>query len=379
MVMKKERKMTMADPWVTAYEANFVKKAMLDGWTKYQYVEEFQPKFAKYHNRKYGIMTPNCHSAIHLLLLALGIKEGDEVIVPECSWIGTVAPVTYTRATPVFCDMEEDTWCIDPKSVEKRITKKTKAIIAVDLFGNMPNMDSLENLSKKYKISLIEDAAESLGSSYKGIKAGKFGVGSTFSFHRTKTLTTGEGGMLLLDDEKLYKRAMFLRDTGRHHTIPYWTMELAPKYMPFNIQAAIGLAQFHRLDELLAKKRQIFGWYKKHLANISDIQLNQDNDIVHNSAWATTLVFGKATRMTKKKVIAKLTELGLPSRPFFYPFSMLPAFKHNKTGGRKKNPVTYSVSERGIILPASFSLNEQDVKKYCNAIKTILNEKSDFD
>lgn len=362
----------MSDPWITDYEANFVKKAMLDGWTKYQYVEEFQPVFAKYHDRKYGIMTPNCHSAIHLLLLALGIKKGDEVIVPECSWIGTVAPIIYTGATPVFCDIEKDTWCLDPKSVEKRITKKTKAVIVVDLYSNMPNMDALMRISRKYKIPLIEDAAESLGSSYKGVKAGKFGIGSTFSFHRTKTLTTGEGGMLLLDDENLYKRAMFLRDTGRSLTIPYWTEEVSPKYMPFNIQAAIGLAQFHRLDELLAKKRQILRWYKKHLADIKDIQLNQENDIVRNGAWATSLVFGKSTKMTKKKAIAELTVLGLPSRPFFYPFSMLPAFKHNKTGSRKINPIAYSVSERGITLPSSFSLNERNIKEYCNAIKSIM-------
>lgn len=370
--MKKQNKMSISDPWITKYEANFVKKAMLDGWIGYQYVEEFQPTFAKYHNRKYGIMTPNCHSAIHLLLLALGIKKGDEVIVPECSWIGTVAPVVYTGATPVFCDIEEETWCLDPKSVEKRITKNTKAIIVVDVYSNMPDMDSLIQISEKYKIPLIEDAAESLGSSYKGIRAGKFGIGSTFSFHRTKTLTTGEGGMLLLDDEKLYKRAMFLRDTGRHLTIPYWTVEVAPKYMPFNIQAAIGLAQFHRLDKLLARKRQIFGWYRKHLADIKDIQLNQDNDIVHNGAWANCLVFDKSTKITKKKAIAELTELGLPSRPFFYPFSMLPAFKNNKTGSRKINPIAYSISERGINLPSSFSLKKQSVKEYCNAIRSII-------
>ncbi len=220
--MDKKDEIRMADPWITDHEIDVVTHAMKTGWKSYEYVEKFQPAFAAYHGRKYGIMTPNCTSAIHLLLLALGIREGDEVIVPEISWTGSTAPITYVRATPVFCDVEEKNWCLDPKSVEKRITPKTKAIIAVDVYGNMPNMDALTAIAKKHNLFLIEDAAEALGSEYKGKKAGSFGIGSVFSFHRTKTLTTGEGGMLLLDDQKLYERAMFLRDHGRHATIPYW-------------------------------------------------------------------------------------------------------------------------------------------------------------
>jgi len=362
----------MADPWVTNHERRVVDVAMRNGWTNYDYVEKFQPAFAKYHGRKFGVMTPNCTSAIHLILLALGIHEGDEVIVPDCTWTASVAPITYQRAIPVFCDIEADTWCLDPKSVEKRITKRTKAIIVVDLYGNMPNMDALVKIAKKYKLFLIEDAAEALGSTYKGIKAGKFGIGSVFSFHRTKTLTTGEGGMLLVDDKKLYERAMFLRDLGRDPKISYYILEAGPKYMPFNIQAAIGYAQFQRLDKLLAKKRQIFKWYQKHLADIPDIQLNMDTKDVHNGVWATSLVFGKSLDMTREKAIEGLTVLGLPSRPFFYPLSSLPAYVHYKTGDKKRNPVAYDVSARGITLPASYDLTEQQVREYCKAIKTIL-------
>jgi perosamine synthetase len=168
---------------------------------------------------------------------------------------------------------------------------------------------------------------------------------------------------------------MFLRDTGRHHKIPYWTVETTHKYMPFNIQAAIGLAQFHRLEELLAKKREIFGWYKKHLASLPDIQMNQDDDLVKNGLWATSLVFGKSHKMKKKEMMAELSRAGLPTRPFFYPLSMVPAFKNNISGSKKINPISYSVSERGITLPSSFHLTEKDVKIYTEAIKKILSGK----
>ena len=366
----------MSDPWITDYEIKVVAHAMKTGWKSYEYVEKFQSEFAAYHGRKYGIMTPNCTSAIHLLLLALGVGEGDEVIVPECTWTGSSAPITYVRATPAFCDIEEKNWCLDPESVEKRITKKTKAIIAVDLYGNMPNMDALAKIARRHKLFLIEDAAEALGSGYKGKKAGSFGIGSVFSFHRTKTLTTGEGGMLLLDNKKLYKRAMFLRDHGRHAKIPYWTVEATPKYMPFNIQAAIGYAQFQRVEKLIARKREIFFAYRKLFSDTPDIRLNEESKAVHNGAWATSLVIGKSYRMTKQEMMDELKARGLPSRPFFYPLSYLPGYAHYRTGSKKLNPVAYDVSSRGITLPASFALTKKQIERYVRAIKDILRSRA---
>lgn len=362
----------MADPWITDHEINVVTEAMKTGWKSYEYVEKFQPEFAAYHKRKFGIMTPNCTQAIHLLLLTLGIKDGDEVIIPECTWTGSSAPITYVRATPVFADIEESNWCLDPKSVEKRITPNTKAIIVVDLYGNMPNMDTLLAIAQKHGIPLIEDAAEALGSTYKGKRAGSFGIGSVFSFHRTKTITTGEGGMLLLDDEKLYERAMFLRDHGRHPTIPYYTVEAAPKYMPFNIQAAIGYAQFQRIEDLVKRKREIFFAYKKNFADVPDVQLNEESAEVHNGSWATSLVIGKSYGISKAGMMDELKARGLPVRPFFYPLSSLPAYEHYGTGSEGMNPVAYDIASRAITLPASFALTDEQIERYCNAVKEIL-------
>jgi len=368
----------VAGPWITKHEIKIVNDALRHGWYEkaYYYVETFQNEFAKYHDRKFGIMTTNCTHAIHLLLTALDIKEGDEVIVPDLTWIATAAPITYLRATPVFCDVEPENWCLDPKSVEKNITKKTKAIIVVDLHGNMPSMDELLKISKKYKIPLIEDSAQALGSTYKGIKAGKFGVGSVFSFHRTKTVTTGEGGMLLLDNKKLYDRCLILRDHGRKYKGPlYYNYEVTYKYMPSNLLAALGYAQFQRLNELVAKKREIFFKYKEGLKDVPDLQFNPEPKGVFNSVWVTGLVFGKSHKMTKKKAMKKMEELGLPTRPFFYPLSSLPAYPKMKKKHQQKNPNAYDLSSRGINLPCAFNLTNKQIELICQGIKKILNFK----
>ena len=365
----------MAGPWITEHEKRVVADMMENGWDNYDYVEKFEPAFADWHERKYTLMTPCCTHAIHLLLLALDIKEGDEVIVPERTWTATAAPIIYQRAKPVFADIEPENWCIGPDSVRKNITEKTKAIIVVDLYGNLPDMAALESISKETGIPLIEDAAEALGSKYKGIRAGKFGVGSVHSFHRTKTITTGEGGALLLDDDEIYERAKFLRDHGRSSTIPYFTLEATPKYMPSNLQAAMGYAQFKRIDELVERKRYFLHRYKNKLSDIGDLQFNMENDRIYNGVWATTLVFGKSHNITKLEAIERLAKLNVPARPFFYPLSSLPAYEHYGTGSKEKNPNAYGVSERGITLACHYNLTDDQIDFICDGIRTILGYK----
>lgn len=371
--------MHMAGPWITEHEIKTVEDAMRNGWYDhaYDYCEKFQTEFASYHQRKYALMTPNCTTAIHLLLTALGIRPGDEVILPDCTWIATGAGITYLGATPVFADIHPDNWCLDPVSVRAAITDKTKAIIVVDLFGNMPLMDELISISEEFNIPLIEDAAESLGSSYKGTKAGKFGIGSVFSFHRTKTMTTGEGGMLLLDDEALYQRCMFLRDHGRKPDGQmYYNYEVTYKYMPFNIQAALGYAQFQRIDELVGKKREQLLFYRESLKDIEDIQLNPEPEDGINGAWITTVVFGKSHNMTKQEAIDQLAKQGIPARPFFYPLSSLPAYPKQREIYEKRNKVSYDISNRGINLPGAANLTDTQLKQVCEGIKTILKRNS---
>jgi perosamine synthetase len=364
----------MAGPWITEHEIKVVEDAMRNGWYEnaYHYVETFQKEFAAYHGRKYGIMTPNCTTALHLLLTGLGIGDGDEVICPECTWIATAAPITYLRAVPVFCDIEPENWCLDPESVRRSITPKTKAIIAVDLYGNMPLMDELRAVAEEHGLPLVEDAAEALGSVYKGTRAGKFGVGSVFSFHRTKTITTGEGGMLLLDDDALFERCMFLRDHGRVAGVPYYNSEVTYKYMPCNLQAALGYAQFQRIEELVGRKRALLRAYRERLADIGDLQFNNEPEHVVNGAWATTLVFGKSHGVTKADVMAGMEQRGIPSRPFFYPLSSLPAFPGRQQSCQAANPLAYDISARGINLSCAMNLTEEQIDTQCTAIRQIL-------
>ncbi len=365
----------MAGPWITEHETRMVEDAVRNGWYEnaYSYCEKFQNEFAKYHGRKHALMTPNCTTAIHLLLAGLGIEDGAEVIVPECTWIASAAPITYQRATPVFCDIDEDDWCLSPESVESRITPKTRAMIVVDIFGNMPKMEKFEAIAKKHGIAFIEDAAESLGSVYHGKRAGGVGIASVFSFHRTKTITTGEGGMLLLDDDELYERCAFLRDHGRKKGGPmYYNYEVTFKYMPFNVQAALGYAQFQRLDQLVQRKRQIFHRYRELLADIPDLQFNPEPEGVINGAWITGLVFGKRYKLSKHEAIERLGAIGIPARPFFYPLSSLPAYEGSITD---KNPVAYDLCDRGINLPGAFSVTDEQIGKVCNGIRTILKDR----
>ena len=367
----------MAGPSITQLEIDTVMDAVTNGWygaKAYHYVETFQKVAAAYHDRKYGIMTPNCTTAIHLLMTALGIGPGDEVIVPECTWIASAAPITYLGAKPVFCDIDAANWCLDPESVRRNITPRTKAILVVDLFGNMPLMNDLVAISEEHSIPLIEDSAESLGSTYDGIKAGKFGVGSVFSFHRTKTVVTGEGGLLLLDDDYLYERCMILRDHGRKPGGPmYYNYEVTYKYMPFNLQAALGYAQFQRLDELVAKKRDIWHKYQERLADVEDIEFNAEPENVFNSVWITALVFGRSHNLTKQEAMAKLEEVGVPSRPFFYPLSSLPAYPdYDDAEYSERNPRAYDISSRGINLPGALNLTDDQIDFVCAGIKKIL-------
>ncbi|MEO5375285.1 MAG: DegT/DnrJ/EryC1/StrS family aminotransferase [Alphaproteobacteria bacterium] len=364
----------MSGPWITEHEERIVLDALRAGWygeKAYHYVETFEREFAAHHDRRFALMTPNCTSAIHLLLKGLGIGPGDEVIAPDCTWIGSVAGITYVGAATVFGDIDPVHWCLTPETIARVITPRTRAVIVVDLFGNMPDMDALRALCEERNLILIEDSAEALGSLYRGVRAGKFGIGSVFSFHRTKTLTTGEGGMLLLDDERLFERCKLLRDHGRAPGA-YYNVEVTPKYMPFNLQAALGHAQFQRLDELVARKRSIWRQYMEHLGDIPGLSFNPEPPHVFNSVWSPVVVFAPSLGMTRDRAMAEMASRGIPSRPFFFPLSSLPAFPGREAEGRRDNPVCYDISSRGINLPAALTITDEQIATVCAALRSFL-------
>lgn len=369
----------VAGPWVTEREIEYVAEAARTAWFKdhYAFNARFEKAFADYVGVKHAVSLPHCTAAIHLSLAAGGIGPGDEVIVPDVTWIASVAPVVYVGATPIFADIRRDTWCIDPASVEAAITEKTKAIIGVDLYGSMADWAELRRIADRHKLLLIEDAAEALGSEYAGRKAGALGDTGVFSFHGSKTVTTGEGGMLVTDDDHLHERVMTLRDHGRPPGDKlFLNAEVGFKYKMSALQAAFGLAQIERVDELIAKKRQIFAWYKQALDGVNGVTLNAEPQGTLNSYWMVTVILDPALRLDKFAMMDAFSKRNIDTRPFFSPLSELPAFAEytSSSAHMPKKPVGNEIARYGVNLPSGYHVDEDVVAIVCGALKEIISE-----
>ncbi len=367
----------VSGPWVTQREVDYVADAALRAWYSDAnlYHHRFEKAFAEYIGVSHAMALPSCTAGIHLALLALGIGPGDEVVVPEITWIATAAPVVYVGATPVFADIDPVTWCLSPESLQRYISPRTRAVIPVDLYGGMPDMDSIRDLAGSAGAAVIEDAAQAVGSEYRGRKAGSLGDIGVFSFHGSKTMTTGEGGMLVTGREDLHRRANFLRDHGRDPGGKvFWNTEVAFKYKMSSLQAAFGLAQIERVEDLVGKKRQIFNWYREFLHGEAGLTLNAEPPGTRNSYWMVTTLLDPERGIQKDDLIRELRLQGIDSRPFFYPLSQLPPFCRLETArrARENNPVAYRLSPFGINLPSALSLTEEDVREVSNALRRIL-------
>ena len=372
-------RISVSGPWITDKEVEYVSDAARNAWyeSANMYHERFEKAFAEYLDVRYAVTLPSCTSAIHLSLLALGVGTGDEVIVPDVTWIASAAPIIYVGATPVFADIDKKTWCMSASSFKECITSRTKAVIPVDLYGGMPNWDSILEIARTHNIAVIEDAAEAFGSEYKGKKTGSFGKTGTFSFHGSKTMTTGEGGMLVTNDKKLFDRVLFLRDHGRSPgDTMFFNTEVGYKYKMSSMQAALGLAQVERADELVDKKRLIFSWYEKALSGIDGITLNYEPKVTKNSYWMVTVILDPKFGIKKEDLFYKMQEQGISCRPFFYPLSTLPAFYETEEAqkARERNVVSYRVSPYGLNLPCGMNMDEEKVRYVCTSLLNILGE-----
>jgi perosamine synthetase len=305
----------------------------------------------------------------------MGIGPGDEVIVPDVTWIASVAPVTYVGARPVFVDVLPDTWCLDPDAVEAAVTPATKVILAVDLHGSMADWDRLRAIAARHGLRLIEDAAEALGSTWRGRAAGSLGEVGVYSFHGSKTVTTGEGGMLVTDDDALHTRVMTLRDHGRPPGDRFFlNNEVAFKYKMSALQAAVGLAQMERFAELIERKRAIFGWYAERLAGLQGVALNVEPAGTTNSYWMVTAVPDADYGFDKFTLMAAFKARAIDTRPFFTPLSRLDAFAAADDAKRflPAVPAGHGIAARGINLPSGFNLDETKVDLVCRAFREIL-------
>lgn len=358
-------------PSITELEVSYAMDAARNGWGErcYEYISRFEEMFRLHLGVRHAIATSSCTGALHMGLAALGIGPGDEVIMADTNWIATAAPIVHLGAKPVFVDILPDSWCINPKLAESAITPRTKAIIAVHLYGNLCEMDQLLDIGQKYDIPVIEDAAEAIGSVYHGKRAGSMGKFGTFSFHGTKTMTTGEGGMFVTDDDGLYEAVLTLSNHGRARgqTRQFWPDMVGYKYKISNIQAAIGCAQIERIDELIAKKREILKCYRKELAEYADVELNPETEEMVNGAWMPTAVFKPETGITRSKLLSAFAAENIDARIFFWPLSSLdifPSCEHNIN--------SWSIPTRAINLPSYHDMVENDMLRVVNILRCIL-------
>lgn len=361
-------KILYTKPSITEKEVAYAADAAAHGWGErcYEYIERFEEMFKAHLGVKHAVATSSCTGALHLGLAALGIGPGDEVILADTGWIATAAAIVYLGAKPVFVDILPDSWCIDPEQAEQAITPKTKAIIAVHLYGNLCEMNQLIEIGQKNGIPVIEDAAEAIGSVYHGRRAGSMGLFGTFSFHGTKTITTGEGGMFVTNDTALYERVLTLNNHGRARgqTRQFWPETLGFKYKMSNIQAAIGCAQMDRIEELIARKREILAIYKAEIESLPKIRMNPEPPGTTNGGWMPTVVFAPETGMTRERLLKAFQKENIDARVFFWPLSSLPMFKP-----KPQNHYAWDIPRRAINLPSYHDMTLEEILRVVRIIR----------
>jgi perosamine synthetase len=353
-------------PSITDREVELATDATATGWGPrcYDYIHRFEAGFATHLDVPHAMATSSCTGAMQMGLAAMGIGPGDEVILADTNWIATASPILHRGATPVLVDIDPDTWCISPEAAARAITPRTRAIVATHLYGNLCDMDALLGLG----VPVIEDAAEAIGARYKGRAAGSMGVFGTFSFHGTKTMTTGEGGMFVTSDAELFETMRTLSNHGRAATQSkqFWADEVGFKFKMSNVQAAIGCAQLERIDALCARKRAILDHYRRRLDHPM-IATNPVQPDCVSGAWMPTAVFAPETGLSREDLLAAFRAQSIDARVFFYPLSEQPMFED-----RPENTVARDICTRAINLPSYHDMTAQDIDRVCDVVLGLL-------
>jgi len=358
-------------PSITELEVGYATDAARNGWGEhcYDYLNRFEARFRDYLGVRHAIATSSCTGALHMGFAALGIGRGDEVILADTNWVASVAPLVHLGAQPVFVDILPDSWCLDPAQVEAAITPRTKAILAVHLYGNLCAMDRLLAIGRERGIPVVEDAAEALGSVWHGKRAGTMGAFGAFSFHGTKTLTTGEGGMFVSDDDALHERVLTLSNHGRARgqKRQFWPDVVGYKYKMSNVQAAIGCGQLERIAELEARKRAILRNYRELLADCEGVAMNPEPPGTQNGAWMPTVVFAPGTGITRERLQTAFAALDIDARVFFHPLSGLPMF-----AGARGGKLAADIPTRAINLPSFHDMTDDEQRRVVAPIRELL-------
>jgi len=360
----------VAAPVLSERELRYVSECVLTGWVSSagKYVDRFEDSFRQYCGVRHAISTSSGTTALHLALLSCGIGPGDEVIVPSLTFIATANAVRYTGATPVFVDSEEDTWNINPDLIEEKISFRTRAIIPVHLYGHPANMPPILELARERNLYVIEDAAEAHGATCYQKIAGTMGDMGIFSFYGNKIITTGEGGMLITNSAEYAEKARILRDHGMDRERRYWHPVLGYNYRMTNVQAALGLAQMERIDQILQKKRELASAYTRLLQGVRGIRLPREAPWARNVYWLySILIDEEMVGLSRDDVIAKMKESGIETRPVFPMVHSQPIYN-----AREVLPVGEEISRRGISLPSSINLTAGDIERVARTVIDII-------
>ncbi len=360
----------ISQPSITQKEIDYVTDAVTSTWISSlgKYIDRFEAEFADFCQSRYAVCVSNGTVAIQLALAAYDIGEGDEVIMPNLSFIATANATLHSGAKPVYADIDPENLCLDPNKIEALITPNTKAIMPVHLYGHPAQMDAILKVAHKHNLLVIEDAAEAHGATVNGKRVGSWGNCATFSFYGNKNLTTGEGGMITTDDEDFYNRCRYLRDHAMSKEKRYWHTAPGFNFRMTNIQAAIGCAQLERVSDFMEKRQLIFKWYNTYLGTIKNVSLNRTNSWATNAYWLICLENNTWSIEDRDQFMLELKKHGVDSRPFFYPMSQMPYIDEEVD-----TPCVDEVYKRGINLPTFFDLEEEQVKFICGVLKQLLN------
>jgi len=367
------KKISVCEPVMGERELEYVTDCIRTNWvsSKGRYIEDFERKFAEYCGCKYGVTTTSGTTALHLALASSGIGKGDEVIVPTLTMTASLFPIIYTGAKPVLVDADPETWNIDVAQIEARITDKTKAIMPVHLYGHPCDMDPIMDIASKYRLTVIEDAAEVHGAEYKGKKAGGIGDMGCFSFYANKIITTGEGGMVITNDQEKAELARRLKDLAHAPWKRFLHTHIAFNYRMTNIQAGLGLAQLERIDEFIEMRRQNAFFYNSRLKKVPGIVLPPEKEWAKNVYWMYSIVISNEFGMTRDELMEKLAERGIETRAFFIPMQLQPCFRDIGLFTAENYPVAEELGRRGMFLPSGSGLTLEQKVHVCDAIAEI--------
>lgn len=364
-------RISIANPVFNGNEKKYLMECIDTGWVSAngRFINEFEEKFAEFCGTKYAIACSNGTVTLHLILVAMGIGPGDEVIMPTLTYIATANAVRYCGATPVFVDSVENTFNMDPQKIEEKITKHTKAIMPVHLYGLSADMKPIMDISEKYGIPVVEDAAEAHGAEYNGQRVGSFGLAASFSFFGNKVITCGEGGMITTNDEGLYKKMKLLKGQAVSPEKRYWHIDVGYNYRMTNMQAAVGLGQLENIDWHIQQRIRVAGLYEKYLKGTEKyMKLQYVPENCKSVYWMNNVILQDAVEKDRDLVMQEMEQRIIEMRPVFYPMHIMPPYLDEAAS----YPVAEKLGARGISLPSHAMLQEEEIKYICDCLKEII-------